>query len=83
MSQEKVDRYKNEKANRKKIMKKQKAMQIVRNTIMSVAALALIGWLGYSAYDLYVQSQPREVAEVDYTAIDDYASSLTSDDQSE
>ena len=46
MSQEKVDRYKNEKANRKKIMKKQKAMHIVRNTIMSVAALALIGWLG-------------------------------------
>ena len=59
MSQEKVDRYKQEKANRKKIMRKQKAMSIVRKAVLSVAALALVAWLGYSAYDMY-ESGKRE-----------------------
>ena len=43
MSQEKVDRYKQEKANRKKIMRKQKVMNIVRKSVLTVAALALVG----------------------------------------
>ena len=33
MSQEKVDRYKKEKANRKKIMRREKAMSVVRKQI--------------------------------------------------
>ena len=53
MSQEKVDRYKKEKANRKQIMRKQKMMSFVRKGILTLVALALIGWLGYSAYDMY------------------------------
>ena len=50
MSQEKVDRYKQEKANRKKIVKKQRIMNVVRKTVLSLAVIALVGWLGYSAY---------------------------------
>lgn len=72
MSQEKVDRYKQQKANRKKIMKKEKAMHILRTSVMCVIAVALIGWLGFSAYKVYEDNQPRLEASVDYTAITEY-----------
>lgn len=81
MSQEKVDHYKKEKANRKQTMRKQKIMRMVRNTGVGVVALVLVGWLGYSAYDLYQESRPREVAEVDYTAVNTYLQSFDSDSE--
>ena len=77
MSQEKVDRYKKEKANRKQLMRKQKVMGIVRKGVLTLVALALIGWLGYSAYDMYESGRERVVAEVDYTSVTDYMESLT------
>ena len=77
MSQEKVDRYKKEKANRKKIMRREKLMNIVRKAVLTVAALALIGWLGYSAYDIYNSNKERVVAEVNYDAVTDYLNSLS------
>ncbi len=80
MSQEKVDRYKQEKANRKKIMRKQKAMSIVRKAVLSVAALALVAWLGYSAYDMYESGKERVVAEVNYDAITNYLNGLAADE---
>ena len=76
MSQEKVDRYKQEKANRKQIMKKQRRAHIMRNCVTAVILIALLGWLSYSAYGLYEEKQPREVAEVDYTAMNAYLQSL-------
>lgn len=76
MSQEKVDRYKKEKANRKQEMKKQHRMHVIRCTVMGVVTAALVGWLGYSAYGFYEQNQPRKVAEVDYTAVNDYLQSM-------
>ena len=80
MSQEKVDRYKQEKANRKKIMRKQKSMSIVRKAVLSVAALALVAWLGYSAYDMYESGKERVVAEVNYDAITNYLNGLAADE---
>ena len=53
MSQEKVDKYKKEKANRKQIMRKERMMGIVRKAVLSVVAIALVGWIAYSAYDIY------------------------------
>ena len=41
MSQEKVDRYKKEKANRKQTMRKERMMSIVRKTVLAVVAVAL------------------------------------------
>lgn len=76
MSQEKVDKYKKEKANRKKTMKKEKAMYYVRRCVVVVLAVALIGWIGYSAFNVYMSSRPVETAEVDYSAITDYESNL-------
>lgn len=80
MSQEKVDRYKQEKANRKKITRKQKAMNIVRKSVLTVVALALVAWLGYSAYDMYESGKERVVAEVNYDAITDYLNGLAADE---
>lgn len=77
MSQEKVDRYKQEKANRKKTMKKEKRMGILRKAAATVIALAIVGWLGYSAYDLYESNQVRAVAEVNYDSISNYLSNLS------
>lgn len=76
MSQGKVDKYKKEKANRKKTMKKEKAMYYVRRCVVVVLAVALIGWIGYSAFNVYMSSRPVETAEVDYSAITDYESNL-------
>lgn len=45
MSQEKVDRYKQEKVNRKQIMRKQKLMNNMRKGVLVVVALALIDGL--------------------------------------
>ena len=45
MSQEKVDKYKKEKANRKQIMRKERMMGIVRKAVLSVVAIALVGWI--------------------------------------
>ena len=79
MSQEKVDRYKKEKANRKQIMRKQKMMNFARKAVLSLAALALIGWLGYSAWDMYESGKERVVAEVNYDAVTNYLNGLSAD----
>lgn len=76
MSQEKVDKYKAQKARRKEIMAKEKRIRFVRKTVLSLVVVALFGWLGYSAYRTYANSQPREEAAVDYTALQDYMNSL-------
>jgi len=72
MSQEKIDRYKQEKANRKKNLKKQRTMNLVRKGVLALAGVALVGWLGYSAYDSFSQNKNREITTVDYGAIDSY-----------
>lgn len=76
MSQEKVDRYKVEKANRKKIIKKQRAMNIVRKGMLILAAFVLVGWLGYSAYQKHDSGRERPSAEVNYDPINNYMSQL-------
>ena len=77
MSQEKVDRYKQEKANRKQIMRKQKAMGIARKLILAVVAIALVGWLGYSAFDIYESGKERVVAEVNYDAVTNFLNNMS------
>ncbi|MGC4019380.1 MAG: hypothetical protein QM793_09270 [Muricomes sp.] len=76
MSQEKIDRYKKEKANRKQIMKKQRRINILRRAGISLIALALVGWLGFSVYQKHDSGKERPVAEVDYNAINNYMTQL-------
>ena len=44
---------------------------------LGVAALALVGWLGYSAYDTYIAEEEREITAVDYHAINEYIRGLS------
>ena len=45
-------------------------------TILGLIALAIVVWIGWSAYDMYESKQPRAVAEVDYSAVSNYVQSL-------
>lgn len=80
MSQEKVARYKEQKANRKEIMKKAKRAKILRNSIAGVVLAAVVGWVGYSAVAFYIDNLPRPSVDVDYNAISDYESSLSEEE---
>jgi hypothetical protein len=76
MSQEKVAKYKEAKANRKELMKKAKQKRTVQNAITAVVCVAVIGWLGYSAVDYAITNQPRQAVEIDFSAIDEYIGSV-------
>ena len=71
MSQEKVDRYKKEKANRKQIMRKEKMANLLRKCVVGIVGLILVGWIGYSAYGTYESSKPKEEAQIDYSVVDE------------
>ena len=78
MSQEKVNQYKEAKKNRKEIEKKAKQKALYVKVIGGIVAAILVVWLGYSAVNVYQESQPRESVEVDYGAITEYQQDLTS-----
>lgn len=72
MSQAKVDRYKQEKSSRKETMAKQKAKQKRQKLTWGAVGVVFAAWIGFSAFDLAVSSIPREVVEVDYSAMESY-----------
>lgn len=76
MSQAKVDRYKEEKKNRKQIMKKAKIKKTVNTVLLSTVCLAFVGWIGYSAVKSYQANQPASYTEVNYDAINNYLSEM-------
>lgn len=76
MSQEKVAKYKEAKANRKQTVRKEKRAKFIRNSVAGIICVAVIGWVGYSAVDYYQTNQPRESVEVDFTAVDDYVNAI-------
>lgn len=55
MSQAKVDKYKKEKANRKKAMAKEKLKKKIYVIIGAVVALAFVAWIGFSVYNDYIK----------------------------
>ena len=56
MSQAKVDKYKNEKANRKKTNARNKVKRVIARIVAAAAVVALVGWGGYSGYQYYETS---------------------------
>ena len=81
MSQEKVNKYKAEKANRKEIMKKEKRNKMIARLAGSVIGLALVAWIGYSAYDSIAEAIYTSQVEVDFSAIDDYLEVLYAEEE--
>ena len=59
MSQAKVDKYKNEKANRKKTNARNKVKRVIARIVAAAALVALVGWGGYSGYQYYEEVIPE------------------------
>lgn len=74
MSQAKVDLRKEQKANRKQIVARQKRRHTITVVCGWALLIALLGWAGYSAYSIYENNQPAIYA--DLTSIDQYVNSL-------
>lgn len=83
MSQAKVEKYKEQKANRKQTMKKEKIQRIVRNSVAAVVVVAALGWVGYSGVTSIIDNIPREEVKVDYNAISNYESALNGTETAE
>ncbi len=84
MSQAKVDRYKEEKKNRKKIMKKEKLENSLLKIAGAVLCAAVVVWIGYSAVTLSQKKPAEETGEttsytLDTTALQEYSDSLEED----
>lgn len=78
MSQAKVDRYKQEKANRKKTMARQKRLHALSVVCGWLVVIVIVGWAGISAYNIYESNKPVETIYANLDAINDYVNSLDS-----
>lgn len=80
MSQAKVDRYKEEKRNREKIIKKQKREWMLTKIGLSLVGLVLVAWVGVSIYSGVTSTDGIDTEKPTYTvnttAIDDFMSEL-------
>ena len=84
MSQEKVDKYRKERANREKLQKREKRTLFLEKLAIGAVAIVMVGWIGYSAYGVLTREDPDEektvvTTEMDTTAITDYLSQLSGD----
>lgn len=82
MSQAKVDRYKEEKKNRQKMIKKEKRHERMLKVCGVVVAVAVIGWVGYSGYSTLTKSGKAagNTYSVDTTSLDDFMQNLPGED---
>ena len=82
MSQEKVDRYKEKKARRREIYKKEKRLLALEKFAGVLICAVLVVWVGYSVYGKITAVQNEKVQEtvMDTAAIDNYLADLNADD---
>ncbi len=81
MSQKKVDAYKAEKANRDKIMKKEKLILTLEKLAALVLCIVAVCWIGYSVYGKVTEGQGNVTQEtvMDTSALDSYLNGLSSE----
>lgn len=81
MSQKKVDSYKAGKSSRSRASRKEKLIDRLEIFAWVAICVAMVGWIGYSAYAKVEAKQASVVTEtvMDTSAIDDYVSGLSSD----
>ena len=80
MSQQKVDQKKHDKANRKSIVRKKTIEEIASLVCVSIIAIAIVGWIGFSVYkkaeQIKLANATYEYNEITTTAIQDYLGTL-------
>ena len=74
MSQQKVDRYKKEKYSRKQQLQKEKRQLLIYRIAGGIAAIAIVGWIGFSVYSRVEENKPVPYTEVSLDAISEYMS---------
>ena len=79
MSQAKVDRYKEEKRNREKILKKEKRQLLLMKIGGAVVGVVLVGWIGFSVYHQTTNTANAsgKTYSVDTAALDNYMSNMS------
>ncbi|MDO4308227.1 MAG: hypothetical protein Q4C77_15520 [Eubacteriales bacterium] len=82
MSQKKVDAYKEQKANRQKIIKREKMILRLEKIAALVVCIVAVCWIGYSVQDKVTgkDSEEQIVTEMDTSALDDYLAGLSAED---
>lgn len=83
MSQAKVDRYKEEKKNRVKLIKKEKRQLAAMKAGVSVVAIAIVAWVGVSVYNGFKPEEPaveKPTYTVNTSALDDFVTDLMTED---
>ncbi len=85
MSQKKVDYYKEQKANRAKIIKKEKRMLFLEKCAGILVLIAAVCWIGFSVYGKLTPEQTVENKQtvLNTTALENYSSLLASEDTEE
>lgn len=78
MSQAKVDYNKEQKYNRKKLVKKQKIERVIGTIAATLVAVALIGWVGFSMYNKQQSEKAANITKLtlDASALSEYTSGL-------
>ena len=76
MSQAKVDKYKQEKANRQQTIKKEKRMDKIKVAAGSLVVLVLAVWIGISVFDK-VENRELKTVYFDTSALKDYVRELS------
>ncbi len=82
MSQKKVDAYKAQKANREKIMKKEKLVLRLEKLAALAACIVAVCWIGYSVYGKVTEGQENVQVEtvMDTSALDSYLNGISTTD---
>ena len=80
MSQEKVNRYKEEKANRKEILRRQRRNSIIARIAFTVVGIVIVAWIGFSAYYNHMENRPRDMVVVNFDSITNYLATLTAEE---
>lgn len=85
MSQEKVDKYKQEKANRQQIMRREKLVRRLEYGGITVVLAAAVVWFSVAVYKNVEAGKPVEktTTEMDVTALQNYLSGLSAGDTEE
>ena len=81
MSQKKVDKYKQEKANRQKTMKREKILHRLEFAVLGIVLAALLVWFCIAVYKnsqvKAIENSDAVTTSMDVSAVDDYLNGLT------
>lgn len=83
MSQAKVDKYKEEKANRKKTLAKNKVKRTLGVIAGWVVVVLVVAWIGVSSYKSYQAKQPIPSYYVNADAISEFYDYIDGEDTEE